>query len=73
MAIIKKGLLSGEELVRHYSSANKKKIYFHSGMDRYGIWKCLGFGPRDPYLRTNIISNLHHWYKISPQGKGQIG
>ncbi|KAK2546728.1 hypothetical protein P5673_033635 [Acropora cervicornis] len=29
MATIKKGLLNGEEIVRHYSSSHKRKIYFH--------------------------------------------
>ena len=56
MAVINKGLLSGEELVRHYSSAHKKKIYFHSGMDRY--LKMSGFGPREPCLSTHNISDL---------------
>ena len=39
MATIKKGLMSGEELLENYSSANKKKIYFYSG-----ISKCQGLG-----------------------------
>ena len=29
MAIVKNGLLNGEEIVRHYSAAHKKKIYFY--------------------------------------------
>ena len=36
MAPIKKGLMSGDEITKNYSSAHKKKIYFHShqpGMD----------------------------------------
>lgn len=30
MATVKRGVMSGEEFVRHYSAAHKKKIYFHS-------------------------------------------
>ena len=36
MAPIKKGLMSGEEITKSYSSAHKKKIYFYlqqPGMD----------------------------------------
>ena len=38
MATVKKGLMSGEEILSHYSAAHKKKNYFHSqqpGMDTF--------------------------------------